>query len=145
MLNLINKLLDTKANVKITDVLNDEDSYMSYDAGSKSVLISEDTIGQVNNVEEGISKFLHEVFHDKTIGILRNPQTADELKLVGDIKKEYTKVKNFLQEQYPHEMSSIEEFTAGMFSNKEFEAEVKELLNNSCSFFASILKSGYFS
>jgi len=130
MLNLINKLLDTKANVKITDILTNEDAYMTYDTNSNSINISEDTIGQVNSVEEGVSKFLHEVFHDKTIRILRNPQTADELKLVGDIKKDYTKVKNFLQEQYPHEMSSIEEFTAGMFSNKEFEAEVKQILDN---------------
>jgi len=128
--NLINKLLDTDAKVNIVESFDNNDTYMNYDSKNKTINISENTLAYVDSVEEGISKFLHEVIHNKTISTLRNPKTSEELKLVGDIKKEYVKVKNFLKEDYSHELSSIEEFTAAMFSNKEFETEVKELLNN---------------
>lgn len=130
MSNIVNKLLNTEANVKIVDDFGNDDTYMTYDAKDNSINVSENTLSFVSSVEEGVSKFLHEVFHDRTIGILRNPQTANELKLVGDIKRDYVKVKNFLQESYSHEVSSVEEFTAAMFSNKDFENEVKELLDS---------------
>lgn len=141
MKTLINKLLiSTKAEVKIVSKLKNTDTYMQYNAENNTIEVSPDTIGAVNSVEEGINKFIHEVYHDRTLKILNRPKNSDEVKLVHDITTYYNQVKNSLFKDYPHETSSVEEFTAGMFSNKEFQFSVNEQLDSQENFWNKLIK-----
>ncbi len=129
---LINKMyISTKANIKIIDSkdLKSSETYMQYNTTDNTIEIVLDNLGDVSSIEEGISKFLHEVIHDRTIRITRVPKNASEQKLRDDIKLIYDNLKDVLDSEFPHEMSSLEEFIAGMFSNKQFEQSVENLVN----------------
>ena len=137
MHELLNRMIiSTKTTVKIVDSkdMKSTDTYMQYNTTDNTIELALDNLGDVSNVEEGVSKFVHEVFHDRTLRILRTPKNSSEQQLHNDIKNVYDSLKPFLEVLFPHEMSSIEEFTAGMFSNKEFEVAVEQLINTKKSF-----------
>lgn len=142
MLELIHRMLiSTKANVKIVDSkeLTSSDTYMQYDIANHTIELSLDNLGDIPTVEVGISKFLHEVYHDRTLRVLRTPKNITEQKLYDDIKNVYDVLKEQLNDEFPHEMSSLEEFTAGMFSNPKFEARVSELVNTKENFWDKLI------
>ena len=134
-------IISTKATIKLVDSKNmkSTDTYMQYNTVDNTIEMSVDNLGDVSSVKEGVEKFLHEVFHDRTLRILRLPKNITEQKLHDDLNKIYLSLKPLLEGKFSHEMSSLEEFTAGMFSNKEFEFEVEQLINTKTSFW-NILK-----
>jgi hypothetical protein len=129
-------IISTKATIKLVDSkdMKSTDTYMQYNTVDNTIEMSVDNLGDVSSVKEGVEKFLHEVYHDRTLRVLRTPKNATEQKLRNDLKKVYDGLKPLLEDKYPHEMSSLEEFTAGMFSNKQFEFEVEQLINAKKSF-----------
>lgn len=134
---LINRMIiSTKATIKLVDSkdMKSTDTYMQYNTVDNTIEMSVNNLGDVSSVKEGIEKFLHEVFHDRTLRILRLPKNTTEQKLRNDLQKTYDSLKLLLEDKFLHEMSSLEEFTAGMFSNKEFEFEVEQLLNTKTGF-----------
>lgn len=140
-LELIHRMMiSTKASVKLVNgsELVGDDTYMQYNATTQDIQMAADNLGQVNSVEEGVSKFLHEVFHDRTIRVLKIPKNSSEQSLRRSLDDTYQRLRESLEVQFPHEMSSLEEFTAAMFSNKEFEAQVALLVNTNTSFWDTI-------
>lgn len=140
---LINRMIiSTKATVKIIDPkdLKSSETYMQYNTVDNTIEIALDNLGDVSSVKEGVSKFLHEVYHDRTLRILRTPKNQTEQQLYNDIKSVYNVLKPLLEEEFPHEMSSIEEFTSGMFSNTEFETQVESLINTKTNFWDKLVQ-----
>ena len=57
----------------------------------------------------------------------------------SDIKAVYDSLKSSLEDSFPHEMSSLQEFTAGMFSNETFEQAVANLVNSKVTFWDKLV------
>jgi len=124
-------IISTKATIKIVDSkdMKSTDTYMQYNTVDNTIELSLDNLGNVTSIKEGVEKFLHEVFHDRTLRILRTPKNASEQELYNSLKSIYDALKPSLEIEFKHEMSSLEEFTAGMFGNKDFEKAVENLIN----------------
>lgn len=143
LFNLANALLlSTKANVKIVKdtELKQPDTYMQFNTSTNTVELSLDNLSSVNSVEQAVRNFLHEIFHERSLRIIRQPKNTSEQKLVADLKAFYEKAKGFIiSNDFIHEMSSFEEFTAAMFSNKAFKDEVKKMLTPKESFWQKLI------
>lgn len=126
---LHNLAVQSKAKVKIVENkdLPNKDTYMYYDPNNNTIHVSKDKLGAVSP-ELGAAKFIHEVFHERTYRVLSTPKNESEQSLVDDINLVYEFVKEEFRArpEFKHELSSIHEFTAGMFSNPQFENAVKE-------------------
>lgn len=129
--DLLEKLaIQAKSKVKIisNSQLPNKDTFMFYSGKENTIYVSEEKLGNIDP-EIGVAKFIHEAFHERTHRILNRPKNSKEITLVEDIENIFDYVKENL-EGFTHELSSLDEFTAGMFSNPEFEKNVKNILND---------------
>jgi len=134
-------LISTKANVKTIapNQLQAENTYMQYNTLTNTIEIEPNNLGRISSVEAGVSKFIHEVFHDRTLRVLRQPKNESEQNLITELSDYFNQVKDLIPEGYEYEMSSLEEFTAAMFSNKEFEIQVRTILNSDTGFWNKLI------
>lgn len=142
MVELINALMmTTKANIKLVKAneLKNKDTYMQFNTSTNTIEISLDNLGDVNSIEQGLRNFIHEVYHERTLRIIRQPKNESEQKLVQELKGFYENAKEIIKDGFEHEMSSFEEFTAGMFSNKAFNKEINKFLNSKQGFWQKLI------
>lgn len=131
--DLLTKLaVQAKSKVKIINnsLLPNIDTYMYFksEGNENTIYISKEKLGTVSP-EIGVAKFLHEVFHERTYRVINRPKSKKEVELVEDLNRVFNYVRTILP-GFQHELSDLNEFTAGMFSNPEFESNVKEIIND---------------
>ncbi len=140
---IINKLaLTTKANIKFiqNSDLKNSDTFMQFNSLNNNIEISLDKLSDINSIEQGLLNFIHEVFHERTLRIINRPKNKEEKKLVEDFTKLYNNIKNNkIYNTYNHELSSLEEFTAGLLSNKDFRKAVNINVNLQTNFFNKLI------
>lgn len=122
--------IDTLENMskKYTDV--DNSVAMLYDSDTNKIVISKEALERLNS-EEIIQSFIHEVVHAITIKSLKSPQTFEEKEVKEFFEKAFDQYK-YLASQRSNKKESygftnVEEFIAELYSNPEFQNEIKEV------------------
>lgn len=103
---------------------------MLYDSSTNTIVISEEALVKLNK-QEIVQSFLHEVVHAVVIKSIKNPQTFEEKQALIFFEKafeqykETSSVKSNKKESYG--FTDIDEFIAEIFSNPDFQNELKEI------------------
>ncbi len=117
--NLLNK---SNVGVEFIDSFEDEDVNMGYSGDRNKIIISTTALKRMSP-EKVVRVFLHEFTHAQTKYLLDSDSLfRDEMERIMDLIPEHSK---------SYGWENVEEFVAEMYSNPEFQAEVKSLLKGS--------------
>lgn len=133
-----NVLDNTKAKVEVSTIeemskkYNDVDSTvaMLYDANTNKIVISEEALTKLTS-QEVVQSFIHEVVHAIVVKAIKNPQTFEEKEAKKFFEKAFEQYKRLAAEKSSKKESygftNIDEFIAEIYSNPEFQNELKEI------------------
>lgn len=134
-LNDMAQILEVTAESKVKVVnrskMTASNDIMYYNSKENVIYIAKDALDNLST-DEIVATFLHEVYHERTHKVLSTQHTQEEKDLVRDLTIMYEYVKNKLgnNNDFGYELSNIDEFVTGVFSNKKFGEEVKKHLEN---------------
>ena len=131
-------LNNTKAKVEVSTIEEMSNKYknvdstvaMLYDANTNKIVISEEALTKLTS-QEVVQSFIHEVVHAIVVKAIKNPQTFEEKEAKKFFEKAFEKYKRLAAEKSSKKESygftNIDEFIAEIYSNPEFQNELKEI------------------
>ena len=152
LLDKASKILNnTKAKVEVSTLAEMSKKYdkvdstvaMLYDANTNKIVISEEALTKLNS-QEIVQSFIHEVVHAIVVKAIKNPQTFEEKQLRDLLVKAYNQYKDLAETNSNGDKSygfeSIDEFVAEIYSNPEFQNELKTIEKSFWSKFVDELR-----